>query len=485
MVKRKNNEEIVLSCLGGSATGVTGSCWSVSYPKKNGERGLFLIELGLIQGANTVLEEYNENKKMLSNIPMEHAEFVFITHPHQDHEGNLPALIPGGFKGKIISSYEVLEISKKLLIDSAYIHKKNIEYLNSKGKKSKPLYLEKDVYTLFDMFESYEVGVIHEINEYVSFRLRNNSHVFSALQIEIIITKPSGLKKTIVYTGDLGSPCNKGLQPFLKETDMARKSNLLIIEGTYGCSERCFTKEQAVSERADLKKTIEKFLREGNRVFIPSFSFSRMQNMMCMFYDWWKDEEWFKEFPIIVDSKLANDINSIYLRILKDNDKSYFNDVMTWRNFKFIRDYQGTTAVLSKRVPGVYLASSGMISAGHSLIYAKNFLGCSKDAMLFVGYCGDNTVGNKILNENERIVTIDGSSVVKSCYIKKYNTFSSHAQQSDLINYMKHINCDKIIIHHSSKDAKEELRSVAREALYKEGKTTQVVGVDKDYQVTL
>ena len=485
MAKGKKDNDIVVSFIGGSSEGVTGSCVSVSYPKKDKDKGLILIEMGLVQGGNTILAEYNDNKKILENIPMKEAEYVFIAHSHQDHEGNLPALIPNGFKGRIIMTYENLEISKKLLPDTAYIHKKNIEALQSKGKKTKPLYTEPNAYEILNMVDTYSIGEMHKLNEYISFRFRNNSHVVGATQLELFIKKPNGVIKKILYTSDLGSPTNKKLQPFLKDNEIVTTANLAIFESTYGSSDRSFTEKEAIAERIELEKYITQFVKEGNRVFIPCFSYGRCQSQMVFMYEHFKDKEWFKEIPVLVDSKLANEINSVYSRILTGEDKKYFDEVMSWKNFKFIKDYNGTIASLSKRFPCVVLSSSGMISAGHSVLYAKSFLSCSKDAILFCGFCSPNTIGYKILDENQKTVTIEKSTILKRCFVHKFTTFTSHAQQSDLVNYMKQINVDSVVLHHGDKEAKEELKKKATEELRKIGKTTPISCAYKDYQVIL
>ena len=70
-MKKKRNDEIVISCLGLSQDNVTGSCWSVSYLKDNGERGLVVLECGLSQKEQDILKAYNENKRMLENIGLE------------------------------------------------------------------------------------------------------------------------------------------------------------------------------------------------------------------------------------------------------------------------------------------------------------------------------------------------------------------------------------------------------------------------------
>ncbi|WP_346938159.1 hypothetical protein [uncultured Clostridium sp.] len=86
MGKRKNKDlDVIVSCLGTSTTGVTGSCWSISYPKNNGNRGLIVLESGLDQSEPTIDKQFNSNKKMLENIGKEvvqSCEYVLLGHAH-------------------------------------------------------------------------------------------------------------------------------------------------------------------------------------------------------------------------------------------------------------------------------------------------------------------------------------------------------------------------------------------------------------------
>ena len=83
--KRKKDMDIIVSCVGSSRDNVTGSCWTVSYAKDNGERGLVVLECGLSQGEQDVLKSYNDNKRMLESIGLEVVQncgYVLLSHPH-------------------------------------------------------------------------------------------------------------------------------------------------------------------------------------------------------------------------------------------------------------------------------------------------------------------------------------------------------------------------------------------------------------------
>jgi metallo-beta-lactamase family protein len=486
MKKKKNKEnDIVVSFLGGSKDDVTGSSILISYPKNKKEHGLLMLELGLIQGNATIDKDIAYNRKMLDNISKDivsNIEYVLLGHCHIDHVGNLSYLnSDNGFKGKILGSKKCIELSKNLIKDSLYIHNKNIEALKSQGKKTRPLYTELQMYDMFEKMESVEVGEKHRLNKQVEYKLVNSGHVVGGCMIHLWITKPNNSVVHICYTSDMGSNNNLEFQPFVKARDDIGKCNLLISEATYNDVNRSFTKKDAINEREEFKKIIKESLLENKRILLPTFSFGRCQTFMIFLYEWLKDEEWAKDIPIILDGVLLHHINETYLRILDDGDKEYFQQVMSWKNFQFNKNYDGTIAILSKRTSGVYISSSGFMVNGRVQTYLQQFLNSSKDVILVTGFCGGvGSLGWKIISSDQKTVTINKSVVFKRALIKTFRTFSSHIQYEELINLYKNTNCNKILIHHSSEDKKYEFADEVRKELRKIGKTTKVDVVDKN-----
>lgn len=476
--KKNKDNKIIIESIGGSTVDVTGSCWAIHYPKKDGEMGCFIVEAGSVQGG-TVLEDYNANKRMINSIPFNHAEFILIGHSHIDHIGNICASIPNGFKGEIYSSKQTLAISEKLLLDCSFIHDRNIKDLNKGKKNYEKLYDDADVYLAIDRFREIPTNEIVKINEYISIKLLNNSHCFGANQIEIYIRKPSNHIVKILYTSDLGSKHNVDFQPFVYENDLCNKADVMIMESTYG-DRKPFTKQQCIDERKDLLRNVKDIIDKGNRCLIPCFSFQRSQMAMCMLYEEFKDKD-IGDAVIVVDSRLTNEINNTFLNILEGEQREYFKEVLSWSRFKFITSFKDTEKLMVKKnQPMIIISSSGMIDNGHAKTWASSLLTNKNDAIFFIGYCGKNTLGNKIQNPDTKTVTIDGVVCPKRCKIVIYKTFSSHAQQSDLLEYIKHINIGKsILLHHGSEEAKEQLKLLADEENRRIGKTTKITIVGK------
>lgn len=477
MAKNKG-DKIIIKGLGGSVTGVTGSCWKVTYPTKSGNNESIILECGMIQGSPTLLSDYNANKDMLDGIDFTDVKYIFFMHPHIDHIGLIPAAFNKKFDGRIIATKEGIDIADKLLKDSAFIHGRNVKALQSKGKQVKPLYIEQDVYLAINKMDAYCKNEIHQLNEYVSFRFVNNGHVLSATQLELYIRTPSSTVKKLLYSSDLGFDLSD--QPFVDKNHIVTKANIALFESTYGHVDRSFTKEMIKKEREDLVKTIKRYTSNKKRVLIPAFSFGRSQYLMEFIYRNFKDDKSFKDVMVVIDSNLTNNINATYTKILTGENKDYWEEIMAWKNFKFIKEYKDTEIIIAKKdTPMVILSSSGMGSNGRVTSYIKSILPNKSDCIIWCGYCSTNTLGRKIQNENQKTVTIDGLPYAKRCKIKSYRTFSSHIQLDGIINYFKNLHCDKIILHHGEPEAKDYLKNKAKEELYKCNMTTKIVCADQ------
>gem|GEM_PF-2244176 len=472
MSKRRNKDnDIVVSFVGGSRDDVCGSATLISYPTNEG-RECILCDLGMIQGSFSPDIEYSSNKKLVENIPLEDISGVFLSHAHCDHSANIPILGNEKYNGTIISDKQTFVITKDLLKDSCYLHDLVIKYLQSKGKKSKHLYTSVDMYKAFDKFEIVEKHKKYKLNDYVSYELFESGHCLGS-QIKFYFLLPNKQIYTVVYTGDLASKYNARYKPYNEPLEIIPKANCYIFEGTYGANDgREFSKKIAEKEVKELKVTLTKALKEGKRIFFPCFSFARTEELLTLLYTYFKDEKWFKDMdlPVYVDGKLTNTICERYSQILEGEKLELWEEVKSWSAVRYNKEYKGTLSIIQTREAGLYISSSGFVQPKtRSCDYIKNFLGSEKAMICFIGYYGnENSIGGQLVNTPVgEPVKIDGSVIIKSCEVIQFKSFSSHIQRDEIISYWKQITADRIIIHHASSEAKENLLKIGKEELMK------------------
>lgn len=375
-----------------------------------------------------------------------------------DHCGDLAYLNSNnGFNGRILGTNQTLEVAKELIEDTLNIHIKNIEKLKSLGRKTRPLYTKQD---MFDMFEKMEVVPSYKkitLNEWVTIEFVNAGHCLGSSMIHLWIKKPNQSIFHIIMSGDMGSEQNKLIHPLAEKREQITKCNLFISEATYNKKSRSFNKCDVQKEFEDFKYTIKENLLQGKQILLPVFSFNKVQEFLILFYEWLKDEEWFNEndFPIICDGVLMHKITNVFKRTLCDDKKDYFNEVCNWNKIKVNKTFDGTMAIMSKKEPMIIMASSGFMQQGRVVAYVKQLLGSKKGVILTTGYIGgEGSIGWKIAESPQKTVSIEKQVILKRALVKSYHCFSSHIQYEELESLYKGLQCEKILIHHSSKEDK-------------------------------
>ena len=410
-----------------------------------------------------------------------------------DHIGMLPILnSKNGFNGNIYTTYKSSVISKPLLEDCFKIHKNMVRVLKQKGKKVDLLYNQYDLYDCFNHFKIVDLNKEIIVDSNLKLYFRTNSHTIDSTNVMISIKKPNTNRySNIWYSSDLGNNIGYKLSNYLSEQDIPLKMDLAITEATYSKKpKKEITKSMAIEERKKLKDLIYTSLKEGKRILMPTFSFSRSQQLITYLYEWFKDDEWIKENNIqfVMDSNLMLKINDAYKKVLDGEEKELFNKIMNWKQLKKISTYDGTMAFLKDKSPSVVLSSSGFLENGKINVYMPMYTSNSNSIIILTGYCCQNNEGSmawKLLNDNQKTITFNGNNkeerttVIKRAKVYEFSSFSGHASYSQLLELYSKLNCPRIVLHHMEESNKEQFVKEVKEYLRNKNKTTQVLAVNK------
>jgi len=129
-----------------------------------------------------------------------------------------------------------------------------------------------------------------------------------------------------------------------------------------------------------------------------------------------------------------------------------------------------TVAYIAKRnKPAIIIAASGMCSGGRIVNYLKQFLTDKTADVLFIGYQAQGTLGrdiqkygsitNKGSPKKTGYVFIDGERMNIHAGVHTISSYSAHADQSGLINFVKRMRHkpQHIKIVHGDENAKARL----------------------------
>lgn len=478
----KKKKEVTIEVIGGNATGVTGSCTKIDFFGRT-----ILFELGMIQDNSTILGNYKENCAILNKIKPKKVEMVIIGHNHCDHIGLIPMLFARGNKDvKIITPKDTTRILREMWSDTAFINERDIEALNHKGDKAyTPLYTQTEVDMALKNVIEIEIGNIVKIDDNVSIRYTPAGHILRSCQTELYINGGSRTRK-IFFSSDLGNRMIEDRKVFVEKFEPITSANVAFVESTYGKRKGSMTKKDIELDRQKMKTVIEQFCVDSkHRVLIPTFSLDRMPFILWELYQLFGEDESFN-VPVLVDSPLSNRLLDCYSSILDGDAKEKFDKMMSWKNIRRIISPEDSKDAIIDKGAKIICASSGMLTAGRSVRWVQSILPNENDCILFVGYAGIDTLAGKIKQgSTQKTININGKPYKNKAQLVNLKSYSSHMQHSDLINYYKSINCEKIYLVHGEEQARIELKEDLEKALADCCKSTRVIVVNKNTKISL
>ena len=405
-----------LTFFGGAET-VTGSKILLETETKK-----VLIDCGLFQGIKELrLKNWEEFPIELNEI-----DAVFLTHAHLDHSGYLPILTKNGYKGTVNCTKATKELAEIILLDSAKIQEEDANRANrygyTKHKPAKPLYNVDDVKQCLSKFKTFELYKWHNIDNTIKFKLLNSGHILGS---SFVVLDVNG--KIIVFSGDIGR--KKPL--ILPRYDYIKKADYLVVESTYG--NRIHGENSVTSE---LLKYINHTFSKGGILAIPTFSVERAQEIIYLLSKLKRNNQ-LPNIPIYLDSPMGVNATNVYFanknnHKLTDEDINYMQSTV-----QLVTSIDFSKAIVNDKNPKIVLAGSGMVNGGRILHYLDRLISDKKNTVLIVGYQAEGTRGRALLSGDTEIKFF-GKYHKVNAEVFKINSFSGHADQSELIDWLKH-----------------------------------------------
>lgn len=437
---------ITFTSLGGAGT-VTGSKHLLEY---DGYR--LLVDCGMFQGQRALREL---NWKPFP-IPPASIDAVVLTHAHLDHSGYLPRLVRDGFQGPIFASPGTIDLTRLILMDSAFLQEKDAEFANRHGFSrhvpALPLYTRADAEAALAQFKRVEFYHDHDLGSGARLLLRRAGHILGAATATISIGS-----LTISFSGDLG----RYGDPMMPDPDPVHAADYVVVESTYG--NRTHPVADPVEELGD---AIDRTVRRGGTVLIPAFAVGRTQSLL---YHLWSLRQRGKLglVPIYVDSPMATNATNLLCAHMDDHRLppdvcKEACDIAT-----YVRDTESSKALSASPVPKVIISASGMATGGRVLHHIKAFGPDPGSTILFSGFQAAGTRGRALV-EGARQVKIHGQWIDVRAEIANLSALSAHADRNELLRWLKGFTeaPKGTFIVHGEPDASAALKNCVQQELH-------------------
>lgn len=421
----------------GAARTVTGSKHLITLD--NGRK--ILLDCGMFQGLGRDTDQLNEE---FGFDPRE-IDVVLLSHAHIDHSGLLPKLVKEGFTGKIIATAATKDLSEILLYDSAEIQTYEIEFINKRREAKKlppyqPLYTSDDVKDTIERFELFEYGEWFHVMDGVEALFTNVGHLVGSAAISLRVIE-EGAETSLLFSGDIGRYRSVLLPP----PDEAPQADYIILESTYGDRHHDISFNTIESLHHWIKKTC---VENQGQLIIPAFSVGRTQEVLYALNQLSLEKRlpdvlYFIDSPLSLKAtatikKYTDSFNERLQQVLKIDD-----DPFDFPGLKYVETVEDSRRLVNYEQPCVIISASGTADAGRVRHHINECIGKENNAILFVGYCGSQSLGGQLLGEDKEVEIFSDPCKV-AAQVGLVQGMSAHGDTDDLVRFIGNQDSDKV-----------------------------------------
>ena len=404
-----------------------------------------LVDCGMFQGWKALRARNREPFP----FPPGSLDAVLITHAHLDHSGMLPALVRDGYKGAIYCTPATIDLLGIMLRDSARINEEDAAHAARRGysrhKKPEPLFTLEDAEAALEHLVP--VPWLEEIHVGTGmvFQLRPAGHILGA---STALVHADG--QSVLFSGDLGRPEDLLMEPPAPPPE----ADLVVMESTYG--NRSHAEGDPVEE---LGKVIRRTINRRGVALIPTFAVGRAQNLLRAMSVLKARGTLPQDLPIVLDSPMAVDTTSLYLRFAKEHHLDAADQASLHEGVRLVRSTRDSKGLARLREPHVLISSAGMLTGGRVLHHLARLAPRGCNSLIFVGFQAGGTRGARIVG-GETSVKVHGTYVPIAAEVVNISGFSAHADQDELLDWVGRMPRppSRVILNHGEPEASDVLR---------------------------
>lgn len=358
--------------------------------------------------------------------PLSQLDAVVLTHAHLDHCAFIPLLYKYGYDGPVYSTPPTRDLSAMLQLD----------YLDVVCKEDRKIpYSSNEVKSYIRHSITLNYGSVTDIAPDIKLTFHNAGHILGSAIAHFHVG--DGLYN-IAFTGDFNFSKSRLFNP---ATCTFPRLEALLMESTYGGSDDVQPTRAEAEEK--LYETINSTIRRGGKVIIPAFAVGRSQEVMLALEEGMHRQK-IPTVKIYLDGMIreATAIHTTY--------PEYLNSELRTQIFKeghnpFLADYfvSVDSSELREKVmlgdPCVIVTTSGMLNGGPVMEYLSNLASDERNALVFVGYQAEGTLGRRIQKGWREVPIGRKGTIVINLEIVTIDGFSGHSDRKQLMSYIAHL----------------------------------------------
>ena len=427
-----------------------------------------MLDCGLFQGKRK--ESFERNRS--DSCGGKSVDCLVLSHAHIDHSGRIPCLVRNGFKGDIFCTSATRDLCAVMLMDSASIQEKDVEFVNRRRQKQgqrlfEPLYTKADVARTMNQFVGLSYNRPHQLFPGISLTLVDAGHMLGSAHVILEIDEQdSGRKRRLVFSGDIGRPD----VPIIRDpVPISDGADILIMESTYG---NRVHPDYPESEK-ELERIVNETVSRGGSLLIPAFAVGRTQQLVYALHKLHSGGA-IPDLPIFIDSPLATrttDVFRLHPEVFDDEIREFLlsdddNNPFGFGRLQYTQSVEESKALNSLKTPAIIISSSGMLEGGRILHHLRNRIEDPRNTVLFTSWQAPNTLGRRLV-EKEKLVRIFGDEFEVGARVEVLTGFSGHADKAGLVNFVRVMNRkpQQTFIIHGEDDAAASLADALRTEL--------------------
>ncbi len=383
---------------------------------------------------------------------------VIVTHAHADHIGALPLAVGAFPHAPVLATAATADLMRVMLADSVRIAEGRW-----RDSGELPPYAANAVEAL--------LARVHPLafhDPYPLFRDASGSRASGDWQVTlfpaghvlgaamVLLDTPDG---TLLVSGDVSLAPQRTVSP---AAPPRRRVDALILESTYG--NRLHSVRAAEEER--LVDQVAAVLARGGHCLIPTFALGRAQEVLLILAEARRDGR--LAVPVWVDG-LVRTVCSVYganptavtpslRRLIERQGNPFIAPAKGVRAVEFPAQREEILA----GEPAVIVASSGMLTGGPSVYYARRLAEDARHAILITGYQDEESAGAALLSlaaaghSAPKRLTLEGQEVEVRCAVDRYN-LSAHADGDELASLATGVRPRLVALVHGDGGARDAL----------------------------